>query len=129
MHGLEIPEHLELLLTGEPVLDIYAAGPWRVPDGLVGEVFGRARELTASDEARSIRARLIDDWLPDATAVAPELLTLAGVLCGAAAVCGGTCAYLNWELVGGFMAEPDSFPRDPLQWQAPGSRWRPPGFE
>ena len=38
MHGLEIPEHLELLLTGEPVLDIYAAGPWQVPDGLVGEV-------------------------------------------------------------------------------------------
>ena len=32
------PGHLELLLTGELVLDIYAADPWRVPDGLVGEV-------------------------------------------------------------------------------------------
>jgi hypothetical protein len=30
MRGLEIPEHLELLLTGGPVLDIYAAGLWRV---------------------------------------------------------------------------------------------------
>ena len=49
MHGLEIPGHLELLLTGEPVLDIYAAGPWRVPDGLVrrgvraGQGAGRQR--------------------------------------------------------------------------------------
>ena len=34
MSGLEIPDHLELLLTGEPVLDIYADGPWRVPDGV-----------------------------------------------------------------------------------------------
>jgi hypothetical protein len=49
-------------------------------------VFGRARELAASDEARAVRTRLIDDWLPDATAVAPELLTLAGFLCGPAAV-------------------------------------------
>ena len=72
MHGLEIPGHLELLLTGEPVLDIYAAGPWRVPDGLVGEVFARARELAASDEAKSVRARLPEAYLPDATAVAPE---------------------------------------------------------
>ena len=128
MSGLEVPDHLELLLTGEPVLDIYAAGPWRVPDGLVGEVFGRARELAAGHEARSVRARLPDDWLPDATAVAPELLALAGFLCGSAAVRGGACAYLDSELIGGFLAEPDSFPRDPLQWDATDGRWRPPGM-
>jgi hypothetical protein len=58
MRGLEIPGHLELLLTGEPVLDIYAVGPWRVPDGLVSEVFGRARELAASGrEARRIMVK------------------------------------------------------------------------
>jgi hypothetical protein len=128
MGGLEIPEHLELLLTGKPVLDIYAVGPWCVPDGLVGEVFGRARELAASPEARSVRARLPDDWLPDATAVAPELLALAGFLCGSAAVRGGACAYLDSELIGGFLAEPDSIPRDPLQWDAAGAWWRPPGM-
>lgn len=127
MRGLEIPEHLELLLTGEPVLDIYAAGPWRVPDGLVGEVFGRARELAASDEARSVRARLPEAYLPDATAVALELLALADFLCGSAAVRGGTCASLYSELIGGFRAEPRSFPRDPLRWEASAGWWRPPG--
>ena len=128
MGGLEIPGHLELLLTGEPVLDIYAAGPWRVPDGLVGEVFGRARELATSDEARSVRARLIDDWLPDATAVAPELLVLADFLCGSAAVRGGICAYFDSELIGGFLARPPGSPRDPLQWETSAGRWRPPGM-
>ena len=77
---------------------------------LVGEVFGRATELEASPEARSVRAWLPDDWLPDATAVAPELLALAGFLCGSAAVRGGACAYLDSELIGGFLAEPDSIP-------------------
>jgi hypothetical protein len=128
MRGLEIPEHLELLLTGEPVLDIYTAGPWRVPDGFVGEVLGRARELGVSDEARSVQARLPEDWLPDATAVAPELLMLADFLCGSAAVRGGACAYFDSELIGGFLAEPRSFPRDPLQWEASSGRWRPPGM-
>jgi len=127
MRGLEIPGHLELLLTGEPVLDIYAAGPWRVPDGLVGEVFGRARELAASDEARSVRARLPEAYLPDATVVALELLALADFLCGSAAVRGGTYASLSSELTGGFRAEPRTFPRDPLQWEAPAGWWRPPG--
>lgn len=127
MRGLEIPEHLELLLTGEPVLDIYAAGPWRVPDGLVGEVFGRARELAACDEARSVPAQVPEGYLPDATAVALDLLAMADFLCGSAAVRGGACASIALELTDGFRAEPRSFPRDPLQWEAAAGWWRPPG--
>ena len=128
MRGLEIPAHLELLLTGEPVLDIYAAGPWRVPDGLVGEVFGRARELAASDEARSVRTRPPKHWLPDATVVAPELLMMADFLFGSAAVRGGACAFLQFELTGGFLVKRDRIPRDPLQWETSAGRWRPPGM-
>lgn len=30
----ELPEHLALLLSDEPVFDLYSHGPWRVPDGL-----------------------------------------------------------------------------------------------
>jgi hypothetical protein len=127
MQGLAIPGHLELLLTGELVLDIYAAGPWRVPDGLVGEVFGRARDLAASDAARSVQARLPEAYLPDATAVALDLLAMADFLCGSAAVRGGTCASLSSELTAGFLAEPRSYPRDPLQWEAQAGWWRPPG--
>ena len=38
MAGLTLPEHLELLLADEPFADIYAAGPWRVPDGLAQQI-------------------------------------------------------------------------------------------
>ncbi|MFJ9552581.1 AAA family ATPase [Nocardiopsis sp. NPDC101807] len=38
MSAIRLPEHLELLLTDEPVLDIYEYGPWRVPNRLVDEL-------------------------------------------------------------------------------------------
>ncbi|MFC7743614.1 hypothetical protein ACFQXA_25635 [Nocardiopsis composta] len=38
MTVIRLPEHLEPLLTDEPVLDVYEHGPWRVPDGLVEEI-------------------------------------------------------------------------------------------
>ena len=66
-------------------------------------------------------------FCPDATAVALDLLAMADFLCGSAAVRGGTCASLPAELTAGFRVEPRSFPRDPLQWEAPAGWWRPPG--
>ncbi|MBB6119209.1 AAA family ATPase [Nocardiopsis algeriensis] len=38
MSAIRLPEHLELLLTDEPVLDIYEYGPWRVPHRLVDDL-------------------------------------------------------------------------------------------
>lgn len=38
MSAVRLPEHLELLLTDEPVLDVYEYGPWRVPHKTVEEL-------------------------------------------------------------------------------------------
>lgn len=38
MSAIRLPEHLELLLTDEPVLDVYDYGPWRVPNRLTEEL-------------------------------------------------------------------------------------------
>ena len=67
MGKLSLPEHLELLLTDEPFLDLYGYGPWRVPGGLAVQVCQRARELTATAEARSLRAEMPMFYRPDAT--------------------------------------------------------------
>jgi hypothetical protein len=75
MRSLRLPEHLELLLTDEPVLDLYAVGPWRVPDGLADEVYERGWVLADSPEARSLRADLPGHFAPDATAVAADLFS------------------------------------------------------
>jgi Holliday junction resolvasome RuvABC ATP-dependent DNA helicase subunit len=126
---LVLPEHLGLLLADEPVLDLYAAGPWRVPDGLVGEVWERGRGLAGSAEARALRpARgLPDDFAAGVTVVAAELFLLVSFLCGVCAVRGGTHANLETELLGGFLREAPEADRDRWQWQAPATRWRPPG--
>ncbi|WP_017539801.1 AAA family ATPase [Nocardiopsis halophila] len=38
MPAIRLPEHLEPLLSDEPVLDVYEYGPWQVPDDLVPEL-------------------------------------------------------------------------------------------
>ncbi len=128
MGELKLPEHLEVLLTGEPVLDVYASGPWRVPGGLTDQMYYRARELAASDEARSLGIALPDVYAPDATAVAAEFVVLVTFLCGSAAVRAGTHAHIELDLFSGFLSEQPPVRRDPLQWEATAGRWRPPGM-
>ena len=53
MSAPRLPEHLELLLTDEPLLDVYSHGPWRVPDGLYDEVRERALEFDRTSGPRS----------------------------------------------------------------------------
>ncbi|MUL43371.1 AAA family ATPase [Streptomonospora sp. PA3] len=55
MTAIRLPEHLELLLTDEPVLDVYSYGPWRVPDGLVDELTRRIAKLMEDPRARPFR--------------------------------------------------------------------------
>lgn len=128
MGKLKLPEHLELLLTDEPFLDLYGYGPWQVPGGLAREVFSRARELAASPEARSLRAELPEFYLPEATAVGADLTLLTSFLCGEAAVRSGHGCYVEFEFFGEFQRDTPLVPHDPLQWTATVGRWRPPGF-
>lgn len=64
------------------------AGPWRVPGGLTDQVYYRARELAASDEARSLGIGLPDVYAPDATAVAAEFVVLVTFRLARTASCG-----------------------------------------
>jgi SpoVK/Ycf46/Vps4 family AAA+-type ATPase len=127
MTSLVLPDHLELLLTDEPLLDVYHSGPWRIPDGLIADVAERARELAATPEAQSLRVKLHSSFRREATAVAADLLSLTGFLCGLAAIRGGTHAGIEFDIFGQFMRGSPSSPRDPLTWASYGMDFRPPG--
>lgn len=129
MGKLTLPEHLELLLTDEPVFDLYSAGPWRIPGSLAGQVWERGQDLATSPEARSLRVRRepTPDFAADATVVAADLFLLTSYLCGVCAVRGGTHLYPELEFFGRFKRDPEPPERDPLSWTAHGARWRPPG--
>ena len=130
MSGLQVPEELEPLLGGGPVMDVYGSGPWRVPGGVADLVRERGRALAASARAQLVRpaSDLTRQFAPGATAVAAELVNLTSYLCGVSAVRGGMFLYPEFELFGEFFRDPPVLERDPADWTATGPSWRPPGM-
>ncbi|WP_051712278.1 AAA family ATPase [Spirillospora albida] len=128
MNAPRLPDHLELLLTDEPVLDVYAYGPWRVPDGLYEEL--RERAVAYNDDPRAVvLKRRLSDFYGEGTGTAgAEQWSLLTFLLGAAAVRGGSRGDVDYELLSDFLAVPETAVRDPEQWFTQGGRWRPPGL-
>ncbi|MFC6881805.1 AAA family ATPase [Actinomadura yumaensis] len=128
MSAPRLPEHLELLLTDEPVLDVYAHGPWRVPDGLYEELRERAMEYNRDPRAVVLTRQLNDFYGPETSAAGAEQWSLLTFLLGASAVRGGSRGDVDYELLSEFLATPESAVRDPSAWFTQGGRWRPPGL-
>ncbi|MFC5746406.1 AAA family ATPase [Actinomadura rugatobispora] len=123
-----MPEHLELLLTDEPVLDVYAHGPWRVPDGAYEEMRERALEFNRDPRAVVLTRQLSEFYGPGTSAAGAEQWSLLTFLLGASALRGGSRGDVDYELLGEFLATPEPAVRDPLAWFTQGGRWRPPGL-
>jgi SpoVK/Ycf46/Vps4 family AAA+-type ATPase len=123
-----LPEHLELLLTDEPLLDLYSHGPWRVPDGLYDEVRERALEFDKDDRAKELTSGLSDFYGPGTSAAGAELWSLLTFLLGASAIRAGSRGDVDYELFASFLAKPEAPVRDPHAWFSQGGRLRPPGL-
>ncbi|MEV0705695.1 AAA family ATPase [Saccharopolyspora sp. NPDC050389] len=120
-----LPEHLQLLLSDEPVLDVYSHGPWRVPDGLYEEIRERAVELNRDPAAEALAVELPEFFAEGTTVIGAELWFLLEFLVGTAAVRGGNAADLQRETMGEFAAQPWR-PNRTWAWSASASRFRPP---
>ncbi|MDL4774727.1 AAA family ATPase [Actinomadura xylanilytica] len=128
MSSPRLPEHLELLLTDEPVLDVYGFGPWRVPDGLYEELRERAVEYNRDRRAVVLTRQLSDFYGAGTSSAGAEQWSLLTFLLGASAVRGGSRGDVDYELLSDFLATPESAVRDPAAWFTQGGRWRPPGL-
>ncbi|WP_329239421.1 AAA family ATPase [Actinoallomurus sp. NBC_01490] len=128
MSAPRLPEHLGLLLTDEPVLDVYSHGPWRVPDGLYDEVRERAVKFDRDDRAKELTSGLSDFYGPETSAAGAELWSLLTFLLGASAIRAGSRGDIDYELFAGFLAKPEAPVRDPYAWFSQGGRLRPPGL-
>ncbi|SPT56883.1 AAA family ATPase [Actinomadura madurae] len=128
MSSPRLPDHLEVLLTEEPVLDVYAYGPWRVPDGLYEEMRERAVAYNTDQRAVVLTRQLSDFYGSDTSAAGAEQWSLLTFLLGASAVRGGSRGDVDYELLSDFLATPESAVRDPAAWFTQGGRWRPPGL-
>jgi SpoVK/Ycf46/Vps4 family AAA+-type ATPase len=123
-----LPDHLALLLTDEPLLDVYSHGPWRVPDGLYDEVRERALEFDRDERAKELTSGLSDFYDAGTSAAGAELWSLLTLLLGASAIRAGSRGDVDYELFATFLAKPESPVRDPHAWFSQGGRLRPPGL-
>ncbi|MFI6518457.1 AAA family ATPase [Spirillospora sp. NPDC050679] len=122
---MRLPEHLELLITDEPVFDLYAHGPWRVPDGLYDEIRARIDKLVGDPRS----ARLTTDQhallTPPAPLVIGDLVVLVDFLCGASAINAGTHSLLQFQLFNRYRREPGEPLRPLLGWGVTTGAFRP----
>jgi replication-associated recombination protein RarA len=126
---VQLPEHLELLLTDEPVLDVYSYGPWRVPDGCYEETVRRIAALLTDPRCADLRTTDVKGYLSPLNPVLYDLNNLCGFLVGELAVHGGSRANLERELFAGYLSTSSPPARLPGNWNCNSSDWFPPvGF-
>ncbi|MEV4258249.1 hypothetical protein AB0J52_34255, partial [Spirillospora sp. NPDC049652] len=123
---MRLPEHLELLLTDEPVLDVYAHGPWRVPDGLFEEVTARIDALAADPRAAGLTTDEHKLLTLPASLVTAEIFAILAFLPGGGAIKAGSWSQLPERLLYKHLANPAPLSTRMTRCDAPGGRWRPP---
>jgi len=123
---LRLPEHLELLLTDEPVLDVYSHGPWRVPDGLFEEISARIDGLAADPRAAELTTDEHKLLTLPASLVTAEIFGMLAFLPGGGAIKAGSWSQLPERLLHRHLVTPGPLSTRMTRWDAPGGRWRPP---
>ncbi|MGH3239657.1 MAG: AAA family ATPase [Spirillospora sp.] len=123
---MRLPEHLELLLTDEPVLDVYSHGPWRVPDGLFEEISARIDGLAADPRAAELTTDEHKLLTLPASLVTAEIFGILAFLPGGGAIKAGSWSQLPERLLYRHLVNPGPISTRMTRWDAPGGRWRPP---
>ncbi|WP_067456070.1 AAA family ATPase [Actinomadura macra] len=123
---MRLPEHLELLLTDEPVLDVYSYGPWRVPDGLFEEIASRIDALAADPRAADLTTDEHKLLTLPASLVTAEIFGILAFLPGGGAIKAGSWSQLPERLLHRHLVNPGPLSTRMTRWDAPGGRWRPP---
>ncbi|MEV0662422.1 AAA family ATPase [Actinomadura luteofluorescens] len=123
---MRLPEHLELLLTDEPVLDVYSHGPWRVPDGLFEEISARIDGLAADPRAVELTTDEHKLLTLPASLVTAEIFGMLAFLPGGGAIKAGSWSQLPERLLHRHLVNPGALSTRMTRWDAPGGRWRPP---
>lgn len=123
MTGLVLPEHLSVLMSGRPYIDVVGpAKPWPIPDGWWDHAHEQIRLLV--DDPRAGATQNWTNW-PDRTRdAAPFLQNLAMSLGGYVAIFAGEYAQFPEQLVEDFLAPQQR--REPMaarNWYMTDSEW------
>ena len=129
MIKFDIPDDLALTFVEEPILDIYAVGPWRMPEVLMDTVRAAAEQAVGDPRLDGWAAESHEMYRRPTNGVPETLDLLLGFLCGGCAIRSGYWGDLIWGATDGFLAQPPA-PRKP-SWdylRTQDGAWRPPGW-
>ncbi|MFG2085114.1 MULTISPECIES: AAA family ATPase [unclassified Spirillospora] len=122
---MRLPEHLELLVSDDTVIDLYASGPWRVPDGLYDEIRNRIDTLVKDPRCVPLTTGQHGMMTSPAPLVAAEMISLLAYLPGAAALYSGPFNDLYQEFFGRYLSKPKkTAKRKPGTWSALSGEFR-----
>ena len=129
MIKFDLPDDLALAFVEEPILDIYAVGPWRMPEGLMDSVRAAAERAVADPRVAGWAAESHEMYRRPTNGVPETLDLMLGFLCGGCAIRSGYWGDLIWGATDSFLAQPPG-PRKP-SWdylRTQDGAWRPPGW-
>ena len=129
MIKLDLPDELALSFVEEPVLDLYAVGPWRMPEGLVDSMAAKAAAVVGDPRVADWNAQGSDGYRQPNNGVAETLDLMLGFLCGACAIRSGYWGDTLWNFTDGFLANSSGL--RPPSWnylRTQDGAWRPPGW-
>ncbi|TDC50674.1 AAA family ATPase [Actinomadura sp. KC345] len=121
---MRLPEHLELLVSEGPVIDLYAFGPWRAPDGLYEEIRGRVDALVQDPRSVPLTTGGHGMMTNPASLVAAEMISFLAYLPGAVALYSGAFDRLYHEFFGRYLPESADPASKPSQWSAMSGEFR-----
>ncbi|MFA1541009.1 AAA family ATPase [Actinomadura monticuli] len=126
---MRLPENLELLVSEDRVLDLYAHGPWRVPDGLFAEIRDRVDALVRDPRCVPLKTRQHGMMTDPSPLVAAEMISTLAYLPGAGAIYAGAFNRLYHEFFGRFLTDSKDpgTPDKPDTWSALSGEFR--GFD
>jgi SpoVK/Ycf46/Vps4 family AAA+-type ATPase len=128
MTAVRLPEHLEILLTDEPVLDLYGHSPWRVPSGRYEKTVERIAALAEDPRAKQLACESNNIFVPGVSVIVADLVCMGQALCGAVgAVRGGTRCDIRSEWFSPYLVEPGRPEREPTRALLSRTQFRPPG--
>jgi Holliday junction resolvasome RuvABC ATP-dependent DNA helicase subunit len=126
---LDLPDELVPTFAREPILDLYHATPWRVPEGLLQSLQKRLEQVVADERVSGWVAQGGDYYRTPTNGVAETFDLMLGYLFGPCAIRSGYWGTLLWRVTDPFRATPAA-PWSP-SWdylRSQDGSWRPPGW-
>ncbi|HEY7875603.1 MAG TPA: AAA family ATPase [Actinomycetota bacterium] len=129
MIRLDLPDELAPCFFEEPVLDLYASRPWRIPDGFLESLRHAVEQAVTDERVAHWVADGTDAWRRPTNGVPETLDLMLAFLFGACAVRSGYWGDMVWGIFDPYLAQPGA-PWTP-SWnylRAQEGAWRPPGW-